>query len=334
MPRWELVTRKITFGTSVKIHWTYSVLRFISHYRISTEALIRTRSCDGVGVSCRSGAAVPGSLCGSASLWSSTSLRLAPLRRAEPPSAYPEVPEQPEEPEAGERGYRFGDLFINKLTGKDSYKFGDLSSWFGGVLEKKACEITGKDDYQFGDVSRFVDSAIKEKVCEMTGKDSYQFGDITSEVARRIRDGEVNSEELSLLLRVLLSFGVGLTPVAHILPVKVLLDLLTWNLQAEIGNKASGALAGAVATELDERAKLALIGRKDYVLGDFTKEQLNKALSGITGKDRYEFGDITRSVIASVSGASETNSVITAVSDASETNSSRRESSSVAKTGS
>jgi len=195
------------------------------------------------------------------------------------------------------RGYRFGDLFLNKITGKDKYEFGDLTKWLGNTLQEKACEVTGKDSYEFGDLSRHLDARAKEEACKLTGKANYEFGDLTKELGRRIQEGEISAEELSLLLRALLTFGAGLTPVAHLLPVKLLLDLLAWNVQADMTARAAGAVTGAIAAEVDRRAKLALLGRESYALGDLTREQLSRSLRTYTGKDEYEFGDVTRAVL-------------------------------------
>jgi len=225
-------------------------------------------------------------------------------------------------------GYQFGDLFLNKLTGKDKYEFGDLSRFIGGKLKDAACEITGKEDYEFGDVSRvldkrakeevckvtgkdsykfgdltfFLDKRAKEEVCKMTGKDSYEIGDITREIVRRVQAGEVDQEELSLLLRGALAFGVGLSPVAQVLPAKLLIQALTWNLQEEVNKRVAGRVSTALAEELDRRAKSAVLGEENanYVLGDFTRAQLRRALHGITGKEDYQFGDISKAVLEKI----------------------------------
>ena len=64
---------------------------------------------------------------------------------------------------------------VPKVTGKDDYKFGDLTK---GALKS----VTGKDDYQFGDISK---SALKS----VTGKDEYQFGDISKSLFRKLTGG-------------------------------------------------------------------------------------------------------------------------------------------------
>lgn len=205
---------------------------------------------------------------------------------------------------ATNRGYQFGDLFINKLTKKDKYEFGDLSRWVGSKLQEAACSITGKETYEFGDISRFMDGKARAEVNKLTGKENYEFGDITKEIIRRVQAGEVDPKDLSLLLRVLISFGAGLTPVASAIPAKVLIDLLTWNLEFEVGSRATQILTDSLAQELDRRAKVSLLGREKYQFGDLTREQLQKAVSSFTGKADYEFGDITRTVIKGFSSKS------------------------------
>lgn len=200
------------------------------------------------------------------------------------------------------RGYQFGDFFINKLTGKDKYEFGDLSRMIDGKIKDAACQLTGKEKYEFGDISKFFDASAKAEVCKLTGKDTYEFGDISKEIARRVQAGEVDYDDMSLLLRAVLTLGLGLTPVAHLLPVQYLLGLYTQSLQYEASTRAAGKISGAVATELDRRAKGAILGQgnEDYVLGDFTKANLQKRITEITGKDSYEFGDITKALAQQV----------------------------------
>eukprot|EP00913_Durusdinium_trenchii_P023517 g22094.t1 len=192
--------------------------------------------------------------------------------------------------EGEEKGYQFGDLFINKLTGKDSYEFGDLSRFLGG---KEVCKVTGKDVYELGDLSRFLDGQAKSQVARLIGKDSYEFA------FRRAKEANVDEEELLLLLRAVITMGVGLTPVAHLLPIQVLLNLYGSSLELELGQRVSARLTAALAKELDRRSKEALLGKgnEDYVLGDLTRKQLQQGLQRFTGKDSYEFGDISRSLL-------------------------------------
>ena len=88
--------------------------------------------------------------------------------------------------------------------------------------------------------------------------------------------------------------GASFTPIARLLPVKVLLEVLNVGLAQDVGAK----VMGGVARSLDERFKTAITGDANYQLGDKTKDQLSKSLSRFTGKDSYSFGDISQ-VVAS-----------------------------------
>ena len=86
--------------------------------------------------------------------------------------------------------------------------------------------------------------------------------------------------------------GASFTPIARLLPVKVLLEVLNVGLAQDVGAK----VMGGVAKSLDERFKTAITGDANYQLGDKTKDQLSKSLSKFTGKDSYSFGDISQLV--------------------------------------
>ena len=78
----------------------------------------------------------------------------------------------------GKESYKFGDLTeatVNKVTGKDDYTFGDVTK---GALKS----VTGKDDYKFGDISK---GALKS----VTGKDEYKFGDLSKSLFRKLKGG-------------------------------------------------------------------------------------------------------------------------------------------------
>jgi hypothetical protein len=86
------------------------------------------------------------------------------------------------------------------------------------------------------------------------------FRDLTKEIASRVTSGKYTYDDLILLLKVLLKFGVGLSPVAGILPVRLLVELLNYSIAEEAGNR----LIGALAQEIDRRVKLALVGDSNY----------------------------------------------------------------------
>jgi hypothetical protein len=204
------------------------------------------------------------------------------------------------------KGYQFGDISrflakqaatqIKKVTQKDSYEFGDLTRFLDRQAKSKVADWTGSSEYEFGDLTRFAMSTVRSRVSNFTShvdkdrKPAYQFGDITREVLRRAQAGEYDTSDLFLALRVLLSAGVGLTPMMSMIPVRWLLDLVNLGLAQDIG----GRLMEVLASALDERMKIAITGDAKYQLGDLTKKQLTRAITTFTGKDEYEFGDISR----------------------------------------
>jgi hypothetical protein len=174
-------------------------------------------------------------------------------------------------------------------------------------VDQKAKEevqkVTGRESYEFGDISRWADARVKQRVCELTGKESYDGGDLSKEIVKRVLAGEVKWEEVIMLLKVLLSLGASFSPVAGMLPAKVLIDLLNYSIAAQVGEKVTGA----ISTELDRRMKHAVTGDPEYQLGDFTKAKIMR----FVGKDEsgeYELGDLTKTVLKKMNDSSSTTS--------------------------
>jgi hypothetical protein len=193
------------------------------------------------------------------------------------------------------KGYKFGDLskkLAQKITGKETYQLGDVSKWLDQQAKGSVSKLTNKTTYEFGDLTRWADSVSKEKVSNFTGSSGYEVGDISKEVLRRARSGEYKLEDMFLALRILLSAGASLTPLASVLPLKVLLELVNLGLASDI----TGRLVEVLAVSLDERMKEAITGDSKYQVGDFTKKKAVAALATFTGKETYEFGDISRKV--------------------------------------
>ena len=219
-------------------------------------------------------------------------------QREESPSSPP-----PSKTSQNYSSYRFGDITrsllkrttaqVTVLTGKQQYEFGDLSRWLDQQAKGKINEITGRDgEYVLGDLTRWADHQAKEIISNYTGKEDYQVGDISKEVVRRTMSGEYELQDVILALRVLLSAGISLSPIAAALPVKVVMELINLGLAQEVGGKVMDVLGKS----LDERFKLALTGDSQYRLGDISKRELMKSLSAFTGKSEYAFGDISKRV--------------------------------------
>jgi hypothetical protein len=189
------------------------------------------------------------------------------------------------------KGYRFGDITkgilkkatssINQVTGQDEYTFGDLSRFVDSRVKQQINTITGRDEYVFGDLSRWADSRVKAKVTNYTGKDDYVVGDVSKEIIRRVSSGEYNVEDVVLLSKALISFGVGLSPVARFLPAKLLLEMIQFSLAEEVG----GRLMGSLTKVLDERFKETILGDKNYRLGDKTKQAVQNLMTMATEQD-------------------------------------------------
>jgi hypothetical protein len=208
------------------------------------------------------------------------------------------------------QGYKFGDITrsltkrstnrIKSLTGKDKYEFGDLSRWLDQQAKETVTNMTGQDTYEFGDLTRMADQLAKDKISNYTGKAGYKFGDLSKEILRRTWEGEYLLEDVWLALKLLISYGLGITSLTRLMPIKVLLELINVGLAQQATGRAMEVLAGT----LDERMKAALTGNSKYQLGDITKDKLTRALQEFTGKESYKFGDIGQKIssLATYSG--------------------------------
>jgi hypothetical protein len=205
--------------------------------------------------------------------------------------------------------YKFGDIarsLTNKLnekssqiTGKDTYEFGDLSRWADKKAKERIMSIrskTGEYKYEFGDLSRFADNIVKEQAAKYAGKENatdYQFGDVTKTLLKKVLTGEYDPQDVYLALRILVVAGCALLPIAQLLPLNTLFEMFELGLLRDIGFR----LLPIVAQTIDARMKEALTGDANYQLGDLTKQRLRQYLARFIGKETYEFGDVTRSVI-------------------------------------
>mmetsp|Transcript_31224 Transcript_31224/g.46166 ORF Transcript_31224/g.46166 Transcript_31224/m.46166 type:complete len:442 (-) Transcript_31224:3-1328(-) len=172
-----------------------------------------------------------------------------------------------------------------------------------GATTSRVKELTEKSGSDIASIAEWVDmqaksgvdtakSQSKALVLKFTGKEEYQFGDITKELVRRIVAEEYNLADILLLCKLLLAIGASFSPLAQVLPVKVLLDMLNFSLEQKIGGKILEVVAGS----LDERFTAAFTGDDKFQLGDLTKRTLTSSLSNFTGKDSYESGDVKRAV--------------------------------------
>lgn len=87
---------------------------------------------------------------------------------------------------------------ITDFTGKDEYKFGDVTKAAFSRVRDGIADFTGKEEYEFGDVTKAVVSNFtgkqeyefgdiaKAAAKKVTGKDEYRFGDITKSLASKL----------------------------------------------------------------------------------------------------------------------------------------------------
>ena len=139
----------------------------------------------------------------------------------------------------------------------------------------------------------------------------YQFGDLTRSVVESTRseiqrqmDAEWNMNDISLLLKVGLFLGAGAAaPAAGLaaMPAAVLLATYGTVLKAELGVRA----VQEVGVRITERAAEGIAdgvrtytGKDSYQFGDLTEATVQK----VTGNEEYRFGDLTKSALKSVTG--------------------------------
>ena len=175
---------------------------------------------------------------------------------------------------------------------KTGYQFGDLTK---SLISRS----TGKDDYEFGDLSKWLDSQAKQKAGEFTNKEEYKFGDISREIVRRIVAGEYTQEDLLLLLKIILTVGIQFQPIARILPVQSLVQMLNLSMSQKLGDRIQHVLT----QELDKRMN-------EMMSGDAKQEFTKQAILKFIGKDTYQFGDITKSMLGN--GGSKNNEIVIA----------------------
>lgn len=124
---------------------------------------------------------------------------------------------------------------------------------------------------------------------------------VAKELIRLAKSSDLSISDILLLLKVLIVLGASFGPLAKILPVTVLLNMLNVSLEARVGGKILEVLAGT----LDERFTAAFTAEE---LGDLAKRSLKGAITAFTGKESYETGDIERTVKKEIADNDKTSS--------------------------
>ena len=202
------------------------------------------------------------------------------------------------------------------------------------TLTSSICKVTGKDTYQFGDITRYFDSCAKdtwneiqmdtrdlaqqldhemdEKIQEISftkGQIQENVQNVTRTLIRKVASEEYQLSEITFLCKVLMALGADFAPVAGVLPVKLLMELFGYSIACGIAER----FFTAIITELDRRLERneevkALPGveedNKDDVDGDIVDTNVVSPLSSRKqrGLDNYAPGDLTKQAILEYTG--------------------------------
>jgi len=160
----------------------------------------------------------------------------------------------------------------------------------GLILVLRVCGNLLKSPFKTGDFTRWLDqkgrSEVGSWVRGFTNKPTYKVGDLSREVLRRLRSGEYTTQDVMLVLKIVALVGVNFQPIAAVLPLKVLIEMM----EVSVAQDLSSKVVGMLTSEVDSRMKEMVTGDKDYKLGDMTKRAL-------TGSKDYQFGDFTKSIV-------------------------------------
>ncbi|CAJ1382641.1 unnamed protein product [Effrenium voratum] len=74
------------------------------------------------------------------------------------------------------------------FTGKEDYKFGDISKEAASRAKTAVANLLGQEEYKFGDVTKQAVNKAMDAVSSFTGKEDYKFGDITKSLLRKALD--------------------------------------------------------------------------------------------------------------------------------------------------
>jgi len=248
---------------------------------------------------------------------------------------------------------------ICKVTGKDTYTFGDISTYldskaknaifigtktlgysfqqsikgeFTGWIvheEKKdsnslhipesstsILELSKRLDLNFQEYARKVLLTNSSFPLEISPQRNIQSSILTIQkvsrtIIRKVATGDYQLSDITFLCKVLIALGADFSPVAGLLPVKVLIELFGYSLVIDLGER----FMNAIVKELDKRLQwihddedhgvdtVATLLDNDvsksfsyYSPGDLTKT----AILSFTGKENYQIGDTRDSLIHTV----------------------------------
>jgi len=173
----------------------------------------------------------------------------------------------------------------NKVTGKNTYEFGDLTRY--AISQANAVHGGLKGDAK--DLSQQVNRGIKDRIDAA----SLNAADVSRTIIKKISTGDFDLADVTFSLRVLMVLGADFSPIASLLPISMLMEVFGFALVSGFGERFFTAIAKEIDTRMLMNEKETLPeskgeSSKGYVAGDLTKQ----AIQAYTGKDTYNAGDI------------------------------------------
>ena len=167
---------------------------------------------------------------------------------------------------------------------------GEISKSMIGTFANSYGSLNHRDDYDTSDdLSMMID---RRRAKRTNTRPKNTLRDATNEIVRRIMAGEeYTQEDLILLLKLVLTVGVSFQPIARMLPIRTLVQMLDLSVSQRLADRVKFLLAN----ELDTRVK-------DMVAENMQRHFARQAIRAFTGKEEYVFGDIARSLLRNDSG--------------------------------
>jgi hypothetical protein len=176
---------------------------------------------------------------------------------------------------------------VRDFTGKEDYHLGDVSKEVDARVKGEVARLRNKDEYELFDLARAADELSKNYAEQLTGK-SYQAGDISSEVDKgvKVKVAEISGNDNHSFEDFTREVDKGVQEKAD-----------------DFSSKAHEI--GDIAREVGNRRRkwvrdfLGEVAAKNYEISENTK----RTVAQFTGKDGYQFGDITKKVMANTKKA-------------------------------
>ncbi|KAG7336810.1 hypothetical protein IV203_006770 [Nitzschia inconspicua] len=151
------------------------------------------------------------------------------------------------------------------------YRFGDFTRGAINRFQGRVNSLTGKSKYEFGDLSRWLDSKAKESAEKFNSRPNISSVTLPKKLFVDW-SMENTTETICYCSSRLWPLSVSVCkPVARVLPMKVLMDLLNLSLEASIAQTVGEKVITSLTNEVDARMKEMITGNREYQFGDYTK---------------------------------------------------------------